>query len=73
MPISTVKEKYNTLSSVIFKPGISRFLGGTIIKPLFNRPWFSGSKLEREVEKVLEERKETKDAMMQTAGVKCQA
>jgi hypothetical protein len=73
MPISQVKKKYDTLSRVIFKPGISRFLGGTLIKPLLNRPWFSGSKLEKEVEKVLREKGEQRGAMMQKDGVRCRA
>lgn len=73
MPIHLVIEKYTGLSNAIFEPGISRFLGGTFIKPFFNRPWFSGSKLETEVKNVLRDQHEDEGAMMQTAGVECQA
>ncbi|OAL36300.1 hypothetical protein AYO20_04458 [Fonsecaea nubica] len=70
MPIPTVMAKYDELSKRIFKPGISRGLG-TFFKPLFNRPWFSGSELEKEVKKVLVDQNLREDAMMQEDGVRC--
>jgi len=53
MPVCAVKKKYHELSESIFKPSITRFLGGNIIKPLFNRPWFSGLKLETAIQDVI--------------------
>jgi hypothetical protein len=55
MPISAVKQKYSTLSENIFKPGISRFFGSTVWKPLLNMPWFDGSKLEQSIRDAVDE------------------
>jgi hypothetical protein len=53
MPVSKAIKEYRTISETIFKPGISRFFGGGFFKPVFNRPWFSGDKLEAEIERIL--------------------